>query len=122
MKEEDQIHLSNISTMINEIEAYVAHMDYKQFAQEESTRQSVATNLQHIGEAAALLSPEFKAEFTEVDYRVLDALKRAKFNEALEVDRRQIWSVVENDLPVFRDMIHTRSEQMGGSPDDTLEA
>ena len=112
MKEEDQIHLSNISAMINEIEAYVAHLDYNQFSKEESVRQSVATNLQQIGEAANMLSPEFKAEFTEVDYRVLDVLKRAKFNEALEHDQRQIWSVVENDLPAFRNMIETRSEQM----------
>lgn len=112
MKEEDQIHLNNISTMINEIEAYVDSMDYNQFSKEESVRQSVATNMQQIGEAADLLSEEFKAEFTEVDYRVLDALKRAKFNEALEHGYRQVWSVIENDLPAFRNMIETRSEQM----------
>lgn len=112
MKEEDQIHLNNISTMINEIEAYVANMDFSQFSKEESTRQSVATNMQQIGEAANMLSPEFKAEFTEVDYRVLDVLKRAKFSEALEQDQRQLWSVIENDLPIFRNMIETRTEQM----------
>ncbi|MFP4090121.1 MAG: DUF86 domain-containing protein [Cyclobacteriaceae bacterium] len=112
MKEEDQVHLSNISTMINEVEAYVAHMDYNQFSREESVRQSVAVNLQQIGEAADLLSPEFKADFTEVDYRVLDALKRAKFNEAMEHGYRQIWNVIENDLPEFKNMVNTRSEQM----------
>ena len=112
MKEEDQIHLNNITTMINEIDAYVAHMDYNQFSKEESVRQSVAVNLQQIGEASNLLSPEFKADFTEVDYRVLDVLKRAKFNEAMEVDHRQIWNVIQNDLPEFRNMIETRSEQM----------
>jgi uncharacterized protein with HEPN domain len=112
MKEEDQVHLSNISTMINEIEAYVGSMDYNQFSKEESIRQSVAVNLQQIGEAANLLSDEFKADFTEVDYRVLDVLKRAKFNEAMEHGYRQIWSVIKNDLPLFRDMVETRSEQM----------
>ncbi len=112
MKEEDQIHLNNISTMINEVEAYVDHMDFEHFAREESTRQSVSVNLQQIGEAANLLSPEFKSEFTEVDYRVLDVLKRAKFNEALEHEYRQMWSVIENDLPALRNMIETRSEQM----------
>lgn len=112
MNEEDQIHLNNITTMINEIDAYVANMDYNQFSKEESIRQSVAVNLQQIGEAADLLSPEFKADFTEVDYRVLDVLKRAKFDEAMEVDHRQIWNVVQNDLPEFRNMVETRSEQM----------
>jgi uncharacterized protein with HEPN domain len=112
MKEEDQIHLSNISALINEVESYVNSMDYNQFSKEESVRQSVAVNLQQIGEATDLLSPEFKAAFTEVDYRVLDTLKRAKFNEALEHGYRQIWNVIENDLPEFKNMINTRSEQM----------
>lgn len=112
MKEEDQVHLSNISSMINEIEAYVENMDYNQFSREESIRQSVAVNLQQIGEAADLLSDEFKEDFTEIDYNVLNALKRAKFDEAMEVDHRQIWNVVQNDLPEFRNMVETRSEQM----------
>ncbi|WKN32086.1 DUF86 domain-containing protein [Porifericola rhodea] len=112
MKEEDQVHLSNISTMINEIDAYIGSMEYDQFSREESIRQSVATNLQQIGEAADLLSDEFKENFTSVDYNVLNALKRAKFDEAWEVDHRQIWNVVKNDLPEFRNVIETRSEQL----------
>jgi uncharacterized protein with HEPN domain len=112
MQEEDQIHLNNISSMINEIEAYVEGMDYNQFSQEESIRQSVAVNLQQIGEAADLLSDEFKEDFTEIDYNVLDTLKRAKFDEALEVDHRQIWNVIQNDLPEVRNLVETRSEQM----------
>lgn len=112
MKEEDQIHLNNITTLINEVDAYLGNMDYNQFAREESIRQSVAVNLQQIGEASDLLSPEFKEDFTEVDYSVLNALKRAKFDEAMEIDHRQVWSIIENDLPEFRDMIETRSEQM----------
>ncbi len=112
MNEEDQVHLSNISTMINEIEAYVENMDYNQFTREESIRQSVAVNLQQIGEAADLLSDEFTANFTEIDYRVLDVLKRAKFDEALEIDPHPIWSIITNDLPEFKNMVETRSEQM----------
>ena len=120
MKEEDQVHLTNIANYINEIESYVTGMDYQQFADEEGVRVTVMENLQHIGQATALLSPEFMERFTAVDMRTLEAFKGAKFSDSLEIDYRGTWSIIQNDLPLFRDLILTESEKMDIPEQDDL--
>ncbi len=120
MKEEDEIHVNNIISCINEIQGYTEGMTYEDFSREEEVRMSVVSNLQEIGEAASLLSDEFVSQFTDVDYRVLESLKRAKFNEYVEMDYRPVWGIIENDLPTFRDLLSTASEQMNLEEDDEI--
>ncbi len=118
MREEDEIHVNNIINCINEIEGYVEGMTYEDFSNEEEVRLSVVSNLQEIGEAATLLSDEFVSQFSDVDMRVLESLKRAKFDEHVEMDYRPVWNVISGDLPAFRDMLSSASEQMNFDDDD----
>ncbi len=118
MREEDEIHINNIISCISEIEGYVEGISYDEFVREEEVRQSVASNLQEIGEAAGLLSDDFVSQFTDIDYRVLESLKRAKFDEGLEIDHHAIWSIINEDLPIFRDTLSTASEQIDFDDED----
>jgi uncharacterized protein with HEPN domain len=120
MTEEDQYHLNNIANYISEIESYVQGMEYPDFEEEEEVRVTVMENLQHIGQAASLLSDDFSSQFTDVDYHVLDTFKSAKFNNAWEQGYQQIWGVITNDLPQFRDLIMTESERADIPKDDDL--
>ena len=120
MKEEDQVHLTNIANYVNEIDSYVQGMDYQQFVDEEEVRITVMENLQHIGQASSLLSEEYTSNFTAVDIQVLDTLKSAKFNDGLEIDFHGVWSIIKNDLPIFRDTILTDTERMDIPDDDDL--
>ena len=90
-------------------------MDYQQFVNEEEVRITVMENLQHIGQASSLLSEEYTSNFTAVDIQVLNTLKSAKFNDGLEIDFHGVWSIIKNDLPVFRDTILTDTERYGHS-------
>lgn len=118
MREEDEIHVNNIINCINEIEGYVEGMTYEDFSNEEEVRISVVSNLQEIGEAATMLSDDFVSQFTDVDFRVLESLKRAKFDEYVEMDYRPVWGIITEDLPAFRDMLSSVSEQMGFDEDE----
>lgn len=120
MKEEDQVHLTNIANYINEIESYVTGMDYQQFTDEEEVRITVMENIQHIGQAASLLSEEYTSQFTAIDMQVLNTLKSAKFDDSLEMDYHGVWGIIQNDLPVFRDTIVADAEQMDIPDDDDL--
>lgn len=118
MREEDEVHVNNIISCINEIEGYVEGMTYEQFSIDEEVRQSADANLEQIGAAASLLSDDFVSEFTDVDFRVLESLKTAKFNASIERDYRQVWVIIKEDLPDFRDMLSTISEQMDFRSDE----
>ncbi|MEM9674820.1 MAG: hypothetical protein AAF992_19660 [Bacteroidota bacterium] len=67
-----------------------------------------------------MLSEDFSSQFTDVDYHVLDTFKAAKFNNAWEQGYQQIWGVITNDLPQFRDLIMTESERADIPEDDDL--
>ncbi|MGB3617552.1 MAG: HepT-like ribonuclease domain-containing protein [Catalinimonas sp.] len=111
-KEEDQVHLNNINDAIQEVHGYVQGMDYNAFVQAEETRMSAVRNLQMIGEAVTLLSPEFKEGFTAIDLEVLSGLRNAGYNAEMEIDPHALWSIINDDLPVIRDQINTASEQL----------
>lgn len=120
MNEEDQYHLNNIANYISEIESYVQGMEYQDFQEEEEVRVTVMENLQHIGQASSLLSEDFSSQFTDIDYHVLDTFKAAKFDNSLEHAGPQIWSIITNDLPQFRDLIMTETERADIPDDDDL--
>ncbi|MEO0330521.1 MAG: HepT-like ribonuclease domain-containing protein [Bacteroidota bacterium] len=121
MREEDQYHLSNIANYIGEIDSYVQDMEYPDFEKEEEVRVTVMENLQHIGQAATLLSDDFTSQFTDVDYQVLESFKAAKFNNAWEKGYQPIWGIIKKDLPRFRDLIMTETERMDIPQEDDLE-
>ncbi|SDK33475.1 Uncharacterized conserved protein, contains HEPN domain [Catalinimonas alkaloidigena] len=111
-REEDQIHLNNIANCIQEIEAYTEGMDFNNFVQEEEVKASVVQNLQMIGEAATLLSDEFKEQFTAIELDTLDGLRNAHYNDEMEIDHHSLWGIIQNDLPLIRDIVGTASEQL----------
>ena len=121
MREEDQYHLSNIANYISEIDSYVQGMEYPDFEEEEEIRVTVMENLQHIGQAAILLSDDFTSQFIDVDYQALESFKAAKYNNSYEKGYQPIWGVIKNDLPRFRDLIMTETERMDLPQPDDLE-
>ena len=112
IREEDQIHLNNISNCIQEIEAYVQGMNFNNFVQEEEVKASVMQNLQMIGEASTLLSDEFKEQFTAIEIDTLAGLRNAHYNDEMEIDHHSLWGIIRNDLPLIKDLVGTASEQI----------
>lgn len=113
---EDQIHLNNIITAINEIDGYTENMDMNQFLTDEETQGVVSRNLQMIGEAASLLSDELKEEYGHIDFEVLVGLKNSWFN--VEVERHGVlWDIIENDLPVIKEDVFAINEELSRDED-----
>ncbi len=102
---EDLVHLSNIAQNILEIEGYIGEGDYEDFTTDESERVAIYELLTQIGSAAMLLSDEFKDQYDELDFRVLENLRNATYNEEMEMHHSPVWHIVKNDLPYFREQI-----------------
>lgn len=116
--EVDQLHLNTIVNSIHEIEGYTEGMNYNDFSREEETQAIVARNLQVIAEASRQLSTEFKTFYNDIDFRVLENLAYASYNVEVEHGFQVIWSIIENDLPIFRDTILTISSEMNSTQRD----
>lgn len=120
--EEDQVHMNNIVRCIQEIEGYTQGMSQDRFNKDENVQAAVGRNLQMIGNAAQMLSKEFKIYYSDIDFKVLESLRFASFNVEMEFNQSGMWDIVKNDLPVFKDALVTISSQMNSNrqSDDTL--
>lgn len=103
--EEDRLHIQNIIRSAIEIDGYTKGMDYEDYTTNEEARTAVAMNLSMIGNEAALLSDDFKNQYDELDIRVLENLKRANYNEEMEIDHHYVWHVATQDLPLIKDKL-----------------
>ena len=103
---EDLVHLQHIAQNILEIEGYLQEIDdYEKFSTDENERAMIYSLLGQIGTAAMLLSDDFKNQYDEIDFRVLEGLRNANYNEEMEIFRTPVWHIVKNDLPYIREKI-----------------
>jgi uncharacterized protein with HEPN domain len=99
IREEDKIRLLDIADSIREIQGYMGGADYAEFSISEDIRESVTTQMVIIGEAAGMLSDEFKEQYGDIDWNVLTNLKYAHYDEELEQEHRQMMYIASKDLP-----------------------
>lgn len=103
---EDLVHLQNIAQNILEIEGYLQEVDdYDNFTADEADRVMIYDLLGQIGVAASLLSDDFKNQYEEIDFRVLESLRNAAYNEEMEIQHHPVWHIVSKDLPYIREKI-----------------
>jgi uncharacterized protein with HEPN domain len=120
--EEDQVHMNNIVRCIQEIDGYTQGMTQDSFNKDEAIQAIVGRNLMMIGNAAQMLSKEFKLYYSDIDFKVLESLRFANYNVDAEFNQSGVWDIVKNDLPFFKDALLTISSQMNSNrqDDDTL--
>jgi uncharacterized protein with HEPN domain len=103
---EDLVHLQNIAQNILEIEGYLQEVeDYDTFTTDEADRVMIYDLLGQIGVAASLLSDDFKNQYDEIDFRVLESLRNAAYNEEMEIQHHPVWHIISKDLPYIREKI-----------------
>lgn len=99
VRTEDKMRLLDIADSIREIQGYLGGADYGEFSISEDIRESVTAQMVIIGEAAAMLSDEFKEQYGDIDWDVLTSLKFAHYDEELEQEHRQMMYLASTDLP-----------------------
>ncbi len=52
-----------------------------------------------IGEAAAAVTPECKAKYTQFDWRLMKGMRNIIVHEYFGVDVYSVWQTVVNDIP-----------------------
>lgn len=103
--DEDRLHIQNIIRSAVEIDGYTKGMSYEDFTANESARSAIARNLGMIGNEAKLLSDDFKAQYAEIDMKVLENLRNAYYNEEMEIDHHYVWNIATKDIPLIREKL-----------------
>ena len=54
---------------------------------------------------STLLSDDFKDQYDDIDFRVLENLRGASYNEEMEITHTPVYHIITKDLPYIREQI-----------------
>jgi uncharacterized protein with HEPN domain len=98
----DKERLKHILDAIEEIEAYTANTDLKDFLANSMMRFASIKQIEIIGEAANYLTPETKALFTDIEWNQIIGMRHILIHEYFGVDDNLEWQVIRDDIPKLK--------------------
>lgn len=113
-REEEQLHLNNMATEIDQVLSYASGMDYNQYMQADETREAIVRSLKSIGDAAEMLrsTDDWQDRYDNLDLHALARLKDAVYGNALEMDQHGVWDIIQQDLPNLKEGIYDAKEKI----------
>ena len=103
---DDKLYLIHIIECIERIEEYTAD-GRESFMNSMLIQDAVLRNLQTMGQSIKNLSEIVKTAHPEIYWRGIIALRNVLVHGYLGVDLKQVWDIIEHDLPSFKDSIKT---------------
>jgi len=112
---DDRLYLVHIQECIARIEEYTAE-GKRVFFSDTKTQDAVLRNLHTLAESTQRISESLKAGRPDVDWRSIAAFRNVVVHDYLGIDLKQIWDIVEHDLPDLKRKIGAILEKLGDEP------
>ena len=101
----DIIRLEHIIQAIERIKRYTLGKRFDDLVKDDMMYYAVVKNIEIIGEAANLLTNEFKSEHPDTQWKLITGMRNYIVHEYYQVDNTVIWDVIQNDLPYLETQI-----------------
>ena len=101
----DIIRLEHIIQAIERIKRYTLGKRFDDLVKDDMMYYAVVKNIEIIGEAANLLTNEFKSEHPDTQWKLITGMRNYIVHEYYQVDNMVIWDVIQNDLPYLEAQI-----------------
>ena len=90
---------------MHRIERYIAGKDFEAFISDDMMYYAVVKNIEIIGEAANMLTQNFRDAHQEVPWKLVVGMRNYIVHEYFQVDNTVVWEVVSSDLPMLQKQI-----------------
>lgn len=95
----DKEAILDIKEAITKILSYTANVTFGDFSSNDEKQDAVLRRILIIGEATKRLSPEFRANHSNIPWREIAGMRDVIVHDYNRVDIEAVWDVVQNDLP-----------------------
>ena len=95
----DKAYLLDMLLAARKALEFTRGMTTEQFQANETVQHAVMRMIQVIGEAARLISPEFKEAQPEIPWPAIVGMRHHLVHEYFRIVTADVWLVVERDLP-----------------------
>jgi len=97
-KRDNILLLQDMMESSNKILTYTEGFDLDKFLSDDKTADAVIRNFEIIGEAANRISPDFKSDNPQIDWRKLRGFRNRIVHDYFGIDYTIVWSIIENDI------------------------
>lgn len=104
--------MQHILEAISRIENYTREVDFDSFIKNSMMYYAVMMNISIIGEAANLLTYEFRDGHPETQWKFVVGTRNYMVHEYFQVDDVVVWDVIINDLPILKQQIDKYLSEM----------
>ena len=104
-KVRDKGRLEHISEQLNNIESFLSGKSLDDLQKDKILQYAVIKSIEIIGEAAYMLSSEFREAHPEVEWDGIIRMRHVLVHGYYQISVPLVWSIIEDDLPPFRDQI-----------------
>jgi uncharacterized protein with HEPN domain len=108
----DELCLLDIQHAIERATRHMAGMGLIEFMSDDKTQDSVIRNLEIIGEATKLLTPELRAQHAHIPWRAMAGMRDRLIHDYFGVNLDVVWEVVTAELPTLSIQIRDIQEHL----------
>lgn len=94
----DRTRLEHILEAIERLEKYAGSLSREELEEDVLRYYGIVKNIEIIGEAANMLSTQFKENHTEVEWRPISNMRNFLVHEYFQVDNDTVWAVIHGDI------------------------
>lgn len=94
--------LLDILESINRITEYCYNLDYETFLKDKKTQDAVIRNIEIIGEAVKLLSPDLRKKYRNIPWKNIAGMRDKLIHFYFGVNLDIVWDVSKNEIPKFK--------------------
>lgn len=107
----DKMRLEHIAEAIQRLQTYAGDLSEQELEQDVLRYYGIVKNIEIIGEAARMLTEQFKLAHPEVEWRSISDMRNFLVHEYFQVDSEVVFSVIHNEIPELQTHItHYLSE------------
>ena len=105
-----RLFVADIIESIDAIEDFVKDFDYARFIADRKTYSATLREFVVIGEAIANIPDEMKANFPEVEWRLIKDFRNVIVHEYFGIDTGIVWDAVKQEVPLLKTHIRRLNE------------
>ena len=94
----DRMRLEHIADAILRIQVHAGDLSEEELEQDVLRYYGIVKNIEIIGEAARMLTEQFKSAHSEVDWRSIGDMRNFLVHEYFQVDNDTVWEVIHGDI------------------------
>ena len=111
-KSRDNGRLEQIIEAIDNVFEFVEGVTFDEYRSNKMMRFAVVKNLEIVGEATYMLSKEFKAQHSEIDWQDIIAMRHLLVHGYYHISDEEIWIMISDDLPQLKERINQIIENL----------